>query len=250
MIKRITSFVLVISMVLSVGTTAFAMESMQATSNDYAMSRNDDLTNQSVDKIDSSVTLNSDCENAIDISSEVISIDPNLTLTVVTEKFTDYNIVTVSDNQGNISISDSRYSYVIENGNKIETTISETESDVLNESITPFALVPAWQKIRTFTTTIAFEKAIKDLAISTIIAQVKALKIVGYTLTAAGLVKAAYEKPDLRSSKAFYLRRDIYGYTNQYGREGTHTYSLDTKYRKISKTDSFNDVNLKAFLGY
>lgn len=63
-------------------------------------------------------------------------------------------------------------------------------------------------------------------------------------------MKEAYAKPDLKSSKVFYLYSNVYGKTNHYGKEATHTYSLDSKNRVIRRSDTFSDNNLKKFLGY
>lgn len=53
-------------------------------------------------------------------TTEFLNISPNLTLKIETEWFNDYNIVTVTDSDGNISVSDSREDYVLENNEKIE----------------------------------------------------------------------------------------------------------------------------------
>lgn len=168
------------------------------------------------------------------VSTEKIDIDDTTSAVITTEAFQGYTIVTVNDNQGNTSIADSRLDYVLENGEKIYVEISST--DMLANEPTAFA-VPAWQKIRTSTVTAAFDRAIKDLAVGTILSKIKA--VLGWAYSAASLVKASYEKPDLKGSKAFYIRTVTYGYTYQSGREGRHTYSLDSKSRKIGKTDHF-----------
>lgn len=154
-------------------------------------------------------------------TTEFLNISPNLTVKIETEWFNDYNIVTVTDSDGNISVSDSREDYVLENNEKIEVELQE--SSLLYPNSNTFngqrAAVPAWQKIRSNKITASFDKAIKDLIIGTLLAKVKSL--LGYAYTAVSIVK-----------------------------EATHTYSLDSKNRVIRRSDTFSDNNLKKFLGY
>lgn len=182
-------------------------------------------------------------------TSEFVQINPNLSLIIDTETFDTYNIVTVTDSDGNISISDSRYNYVLENGEKITATLTEEFTTYPNNNLlNQRKAVPAWQKIRSNKVTASFDRVIKDVLIGTLLAKVN--KILGHAYTVVSVVKTAYDKPDLKSSKVFYLNTNIYGKTNQLNYEGRHTYSLDAKNRVISKTDHFSDSNLKKFLGY
>lgn len=186
----------------------------------------------------------SEIDNQASTLTESIPINSNLSLEVTTETYPGYEVITVTDNQGNISVSDSRQNYVLENGKKIGITINESTG------LIPPTLksVPAWQYVRTNTVTVAFDKAIKDLAIGTLLAKAKA--VLGIVYSAVSVIKAAYEKPDLRASKAFYLQTNTYGKTNHLNYNGRHIFSLDAKKRKIKHTDYFSDIALKNFLGY
>lgn len=191
----------------------------------------------------SAFAASDELDNKISTVTEYIPVNSNLSLEMTTETYTGYEIISVTDNQGNISISDSRKNYVLENGEKIGVTIDRSSS--FNSSNSTLKTVPAWQYLRTNTITVAFDKTIKEIAIGTLLSKVKA--VLGYAYSAVAVVKAAYEKPDLHSSKSFYLKTNIYAKTNQLNYEGRHTFSLDAKKRVIKNTNYFSNTNLKKF---
>lgn len=188
-------------------------------------------------------------EENSNITNNVYEVDSEMKIIEEEEDFWDYTITTYTDSEGNVSVFDSRENYVVENGEEIGFSIVETEETDLIENFNQAKVsLPAWQRIRRNTYTLEFIKSIDDLAISTILGAIKPW--MGAATGIAAIIKANYAKPDLRSSKVFYVRKDQYGKTNQYNRVETHTYSLDTKYRKIAKTDKFSHGELKTFLGY
>lgn len=190
-------------------------------------------------------------ENPTDVNTTVYDAGLEISVTETEEIFDGYTIKTYTDSEGNVSVFDSRKDYVVENGEEIAFDVSvSTELSAIqsNGYVSPLASLPAWQRIRRSTYTIAFEKAIKDLTVSSILGAMSGYLLAIYTV--AVIIKAAHEKPDLRASQKFYIRSDQYGKTNSYNQVATHSYSLDTKYRKVSKTDKFSNQQLKTFLGY
>lgn len=186
------------------------------------------------------------------MNNDIVDIhDAGLGAVVIehTEDFGEYTISTFTDNFGNTSIFDSREDYVVENGGIIHYDVTETEEIVdLNSQIVPMVSLPAWQRIRRLDTTVAFEKAIRDLVVSTILGAIKIWFGVAYGIAQA--IRDGHQKPDLYNTRSFYVRRDTYGKTFSYNTTGTHRYALDARWRKVSRTDQFTNQELRRFLGY
>ena len=182
-----------------------------------------------------------------------VSVEQTEGMTVKTTTYDDYQVVKVTDEEGNSAVCDSRNDYVEENGEKIHFSV-ETVADIepVDEGkfavgIEPYALSD-WKKIRSYTYTIEFEDKISNLTISAItsLIKVKYIMYVGAASSIASMVKAAYKKPDLKGKKAFYAKNTVYGYTYQSGREATKRIALDAKKRTIKGTETYSDVAIKG----
>lgn len=182
-----------------------------------------------------------------------VSVEQTEGMTVKTTTYDDYQVVKVTDEEGNSAVCDSRNDYVEENGEKIHFSV-ETVADIepidddkFAVGIEPYALSD-WKKIRSYTYTIEFEDAISKLTIGAItsLIKVKFIMYVGRAASVASLVKATYKKPDLKGKKAFYAKNTVYGYTYQSGREATKRIALDAKKRTIKGTETYSDVAIKG----
>lgn len=183
----------------------------------------------------------------------IVSVEQAEGITVKTTTYDDYQVVKVTDEEGNSAVCDSRNDYVEENGEKIHFSV-ETVADIepidddkFAVGIEPYALSD-WKKIRSYTYTIEFEDAISKLTIGAItsLIKVKFIMYVGRAASVASLVKATYKKPDLKGKKAFYAKNTVYGYTYQSGREATKRIALDAKKRTIKGTETYSDVAIKG----
>ena len=181
-------------------------------------------------------------------SEEIITLDgENLIIMSETLVYDGYIIKTVEDSHGNRSVYDSRYDYVVENGEKIYFD-EVFEKDFLsgNANINNYS-ASNWRFIRTWQSKVTFDKAISDLAITTIAAKIP---VIGKYKIAASIAKTIYDayvaKPDLKLSNAFYNVHDIYGYIFTQSREGEKQYQKDSKGRIINGTTQYSDPDMKG----
>lgn len=182
-----------------------------------------------------------------------VSVEQAEGITVKTTTYDDHQVVKVTDKEGNLAVCDSRNDYVEENGEKIHFSV-ETVADIepVDEGkfavgIEPYALSD-WKQIRSYTRTVAFEKAISTLSLNVISAVIKSkfLLAVGILSDISSTVKSVYKKADLKGKKEFYSKNTVYGYTYQSGREATKRVGLDAKKRTMKGTTTYSDVAIKG----
>lgn len=106
------------------------------------------------------------------------------------------------------------------------------------------------EKIRSYTYTVAFEKAISKLTLGAISSVVKAkfvmAVVVGGVSSISSIIKSTYEKPDLKGKKEFYAKNIVYGYTYQSGREAVKRIGVDAKKRTMKGTVTYSDPAIKG----
>lgn len=184
----------------------------------------------------------------IDITRETIAVG-NVKVTVETITSKKNIIVRTSDSEGNTASFNLKDDYIIENGKKIYV---ETKKEIVNYHQSKSSIATRkksnWKKIRSFTHTIKFEKAVKNISIAAITAYIKPIYSIGYAIVSeiAGYIKNRYKKGNLKNKKLVYIKTDVYGYIFTTSREGYKRYSLDAGKNKISGTTTYSDSSMKG----
>lgn len=176
-----------------------------------------------------------------------VSVEQSEGITVKTTTYDDYQVVKVTDEDGNVAVGNSKENFIIENGEKIDVSVITEEVIEPDDGIGLYALSD-WKKIRSYRSKIAVDKALGELTKTALITLLinKADLTSALAHSCVDVIYAYHQKPNYKSKKAFYMMHVIYGYIYVENREATKNYAQDANKKTIKGSTTYSNPAIKG----